>query len=107
MVETGPPKKGSGGSELFSSSRIFGDPEVDRGRNAIQGHVLMRDKKTMTDLGMIGRTQDDALGANSDIGRKLRALYGAVQSEEIPTKLLDLLEKLDAVEKRAKSGEAK
>lgn len=61
----------------------------------------------MTDLGMIGRSQEDGLGANTDIGKKLRALYGAVQSEEIPTKLLDLLEKLDAVEKGTKSGEAK
>ena len=52
---------------------------------------------------------DDGLGANSDIGAKLRALYGSVQDEGIPSKLLDLLEKLDQVElqqsRRAPLGE--
>lgn len=41
---------------------------------------------------------DDGLGANSDIGAKLRALYGSVQDEGIPDTLLELLEKLDSVE---------
>ena len=45
---------------------------------------------------------DDGLGANSDIGMKLRALYGAVQDETIPDKFLDLLEKLDQVEQQSK-----
>jgi hypothetical protein len=63
----------------------------------------MRDKKTMSDLGMLRRSRDDGLGPNSDIGKKLRALYGAVQNEDIPSKLLDLLEQLDAVEKRGKT----
>ena len=43
---------------------------------------------------------DDGLGANSDIGSKLRALYGAVQDEPIPERILDLLEKLDEAEQR-------
>lgn len=50
------------------------------------------------------RHQDDGLGPNTDIGKKLRALYGSVQNEEIPSKLLDLLEQLDTVEKRSKSA---
>jgi hypothetical protein len=41
---------------------------------------------------------DEGLGANTDIGAKLRALYGAVQDEGIPSQLLDLLEKLDQAE---------
>ena len=45
---------------------------------------------------------DDGLKANSDIGMKLRALYGAVQDETIPDKFLDLLEKLDQVEQQSK-----
>jgi hypothetical protein len=61
----------------------------------------MRDKITMTDMGMLRRNQEDGLGPNSDIGKKLRALYGAVQGEDIPPKLLDLLEQLDAAEKKA------
>ncbi len=55
----------------------------------------------MTDMGMLRRNQEDGLGPNSDIGKKLRALYGAVQGEDIPPKLLDLLEQLDAAEKKA------
>lgn len=59
----------------------------------------------MNDLGMMRpRRKDDGLGPNSDIGNKLRALYGAVQSEEIPNTLIDLLEQLDTVEKQSKSA---
>lgn len=46
---------------------------------------------------------DDGLGPNSDIGARLRALYGAVQEEGVPSQLLDLLEKLDSAE-QAQSG---
>ncbi len=61
----------------------------------------------MNDLSAIrqGR-REDGLGPNSDIGNKLRALYGAVQEEGIPSKLLDLLEKLDQVEQQAKSEQS-
>jgi hypothetical protein len=54
----------------------------------------------MNDLSSIRRQQDDGLGPNSDIGNKLRALYGAVQEEGIPNKLLDLLDRLDEVERQ-------
>jgi len=47
------------------------------------------------------RGAEDGLGANSDIGAKLRALYGAVQDEGIPESLLDLLERLDQAEQAA------
>lgn len=50
------------------------------------------------------RRGDDGLGSNSDIGAKLRALYGAVQEEPIPERILDLLEQLDEAER--KSGDA-
>ena len=43
--------------------------------------------------------QDDGLGPTSDIGSRLRALYGAVQEEGVPEQLLDLLEKLDNAER--------
>ena len=61
----------------------------------------------MNDLSMLRRQRNDGLGPNSDIGNKLRALYGAVQSEEIPSRLLDLLEQLDAAEKHAKPAKGK
>jgi Anti-sigma factor NepR len=44
---------------------------------------------------------DDGLGANSDVGARLRALYGSVQEEGIPDRILDLLDKLDAAESQA------
>jgi hypothetical protein len=43
---------------------------------------------------------DDGLGPNTDIGARLRALYGSVQDEGIPDRLLDLLEKLDSAEQQ-------
>ena len=41
---------------------------------------------------------EEGLGPNTDIGSRLRALYGAVQDEGVPGQLLDLLEKLDSAE---------
>ncbi|WP_207633112.1 NepR family anti-sigma factor [Devosia aurantiaca] len=41
---------------------------------------------------------EEGLGPNTDIGSRLRALYGAVQDEGVPDQLLDLLEKLDSAE---------
>lgn len=62
----------------------------------------MRDKTDMNEISNSRRGgRDDDLGPNSDIGTRLRALYGAVQEESIPSKLLDLLEQLDAAEKNA------
>jgi hypothetical protein len=49
---------------------------------------------------------DDGLGPNSDIGARLRALYGAVQDEGVPEQLLDLLEKLDSAEQAQKAKTA-
>jgi len=68
----------------------------------------MKKDKFLTQQPM--RTQaargDDGLGPNTDIGARLRALYGAVQEEGVPDQLLDLLEKLDTAEQQqaGKSG---
>jgi hypothetical protein len=48
---------------------------------------------------------EDGLGPTTDIGSRLRALYGAVQDEGVPDQLLDLLERLDSAE-IAQKGEA-
>lgn len=66
----------------------------------------MKDKKAMNDLSTIRRRQNDGLGPNSDIGNKLRALYSAVQEEGIPDKLLELLDRLDEVERQGKAGKS-
>ncbi len=41
---------------------------------------------------------------NSEISRKLRSLYEAVQEEAIPDKFLDLLEKLDQAEQTSRGA---
>jgi len=50
---------------------------------------------------------EDGLGPHSDIGSRLRALYGAVQDEGVPDDLLDLLERLDSAEQAQKSKTGK
>ena len=49
---------------------------------------------------------DDGRGPTTDIGARLRALYGAVQDEGVPEQLLDLLEKLDSAEQTQKAKNA-
>jgi hypothetical protein len=67
----------------------------------------MKDKTKMQHLsGARPRRGDDGLGPNSDIGNKLRALYGAVQDETIPDKFLELLERLDEIERQAAKSDA-
>jgi len=43
---------------------------------------------------------ESPIDANSEIGSKLKALYSSIQEEPIPEKFLDLLEKLDATERK-------
>ena len=64
---------------------------------------VVKDKSKMNEMSVPRqRRADDGLGPTSDIGAKLRAFYGAVQDQPIPDKFLDLLEKLDAVERASK-----
>ena len=68
----------------------------------------MKDEAKMNDMTLSRpRRADDGLGPNSDIGAKLRALYGAVQEEGIPDSLIDLLDKLDRVEHERNAPAAK
>jgi hypothetical protein len=65
----------------------------------------MKDKTKMNDMSSPRpKRGDDGLGPTSDIGARLRALYGAVQDEAIPDKILDLLEQLDQVEGKSASA---
>lgn len=51
------------------------------------------------------RTSPNASDPNSQISRRLREFYDSVQEQEIPDRFLDLLEKLDQVEKAAKGAD--
>jgi hypothetical protein len=55
----------------------------------------------MNDLSALRRRRDDGLGPNTDIGRKLRALFATVEDQGIPPHLLDLLDRLDEVERQS------
>lgn len=77
--------------EHFFSSRIIGS-------NDHQQHVSF-----MNDRAGAAREvhkTPPAEDPNAQIAAKLRALYLSVQEEAIPDKFLDLLEKLDAVERQ-------
>ena len=41
---------------------------------------------------------------NGVIGRKLKSFYDVIETEPVPDTLLNLLEKLDEAERKAKSG---
>ena len=43
-----------------------------------------------------------AFDANGPVGRKLKSFYDVIETEPVPDRLLDLLEKLDEAEQRAK-----
>ncbi len=45
-----------------------------------------------------------AFDPNGPIGRKLKSFYDVIETEPVPDRLLDLLEKLDEAEQRAKGG---
>jgi hypothetical protein len=87
-------------------SQVWGDEIGGLDKNMMKDKLVTQQRmRTQT-----GRA-DDGLGPNSDIGARLRALYGAVQDEGVPGQLLDLLEKLDSAEsaqqnkKSARDGE--
>lgn len=44
------------------------------------------------------------LDPNASISRKLRDYYGALQEETVPDRFLDLLERLDAAERKAQTA---
>ncbi|MDR6754748.1 hypothetical protein J2Y48_000021 [Mycoplana sp. BE70] len=49
-----------------------------------------------------GRTRN-TLNPNSVVGRRLRSFYDTIEAEPLPQELLDLLEKLDEAERKAKT----
>ncbi|MCD2183360.1 NepR family anti-sigma factor [Rhizobium sp. TRM96647] len=45
----------------------------------------------------------DSLDPNSVVGRKLKSFYESIETEPLPDQLLDLLEKLDEAERKART----
>jgi hypothetical protein len=85
------------GSELFSCQSISGLEKRQKSANERQSLGMKKDDPV--NLQRLRLQPDDGLGPTSDIGSRLRALYGAVQEEGVPDQLLDLLEKLDNAER--------
>lgn len=61
--------------------------------------MMKNDKERLGAEPAPGR-QDDPLGTNSEIGRKLKQFYDGIVSEEIPDRFQDLLRALDAADKK-------
>lgn len=54
------------------------------------------------------RRGDDPLGANTEIGRKLREYYDGLMSDNVPDRFTDLLSKLEKAESsKGKDGDAR
>ncbi len=66
--------------------------------------ALPREKSAQPSPQSGGANTGDELGPNTEIGSKLRALYTSIQDETIPDRFLDLLEKLDQVERKLSSA---
>lgn len=49
-------------------------------------------------------SQEKTLGHNSEIGKKLRAFYTAIQDETIPERFLELLNALDSAEEASQKS---
>ncbi len=62
---------------------------------------MMNSKKEDRELPAQSGRVADILDPNNQIGIRLRSLYAAVQEEVVPDRFLDLLEKLDHVERLA------
>jgi hypothetical protein len=83
--------------ELFFRLRIISD--VTKGIPEIMS--MFQSDQDPSDKGASPTVPDSGRAV---ISRKLRELYDAVQDEGIPDKFLDLLEKLDEAENKAKAS---
>lgn len=64
---------------------------------------MKTDRENMGHIAKNGKAPGDGSFPDmpqDEIGNRLRAMYAEVENEPIPAELLDLLEKLDAAEKR-------
>ncbi len=89
-------------ADVGTLSAQVGNSNLWRSRDGMMKDKLVTQQRVRTQTGRA----DDGLGPNTDIGARLRALYGAVQDEGVPEQLLDLLEKLDSAEQAHKSKNA-
>lgn len=60
------------------------------------------DKNAIAKRGGRGAASADVLGANTEIGRKLRQYYEGLVSEEVPDRFAMLLQQLEEVESTRK-----
>lgn len=58
----------------------------------------MKQQKTVERHAGAGRTKDDTLGPNSEIGRKLKQYYDGLISDDVPDRFTQLLNQLEEQE---------
>lgn len=59
---------------------------------------MKRDKEEAGRRGTVQAASSEILGANSEIGRKLRQYYDGLVAEEVPDRFAQLLSQLEQVE---------
>lgn len=64
---------------------------------------MIEPRKDKTETGGVasGKASFDP---NGPIGRKLKSFYDVIETEPVPDRLLDLLEKLDEAERKVRGG---
>ena len=61
-------------------------------------------KQASTDVDAARRSSADPLGANSEIGRKLKQYYDDLVSDDVPDRFAQLLAQLEQADPAAKKG---
>lgn len=99
-------KKKFPGKELFSNYSVTNrfKAGVFAGYAAQERRSLMVKKSPYGDS---RNKRSDEIDPNSEIARQLRTIYQEVETETIPDRFLNLLEKLDAAEASQKNGTRK
>lgn len=79
--------------------------DIDKTKPGVVGEIMK--EKTQGPAarnGSRGRLSGDPLGANSEIGRKLRQYYDDLVSDEVPDRFTQLLAQLEQTEPPVKKG---
>ena len=80
------------------SDTALSDPFIARAGKSGCGGMAVKSMKETMGLGASPQPAQEALGPNSEIGRKLKQLYDEVLSEDVPDRFARLLADLEQAE---------
>ncbi len=99
-------KKKFHAKELFSTYGVISRFEA----GVFAGYAAQERRRLMVKKSSSGGARSrssEEIDPNSEIARRLRSIYQEVETETIPDRFLDLLEKLDAAEASQTNGTRK